>query len=705
MKSSAALPFELPSIPATGVGFPMMPSVASDVCVAGETVRPATFDDVLQANTAPTPIAPPSEVEPQRGAQRTESADSGRPALIAPAGFQDRVPMPASLLRQAPSETGPTEQVSREPASPVTGKSVAPARESDGVAAVETAVYERVLASGLVLPVVQPAAVPAKPETGGSEDFARSEPEPSHAFSGRRGFAGPAIVSPRVSETAATSNESIPLESAAQVPREVSLRPDLPIARQNPVAEISSEPVGEPRVVTRQITVAGRRLEASSLGEFGAIKLQRAPVRVDRGNAGELVASESVVEMPGRAALPAKLFQPVVGSEAIQVFQTVLGAGENVSVAVNLDPLGRPRLAKTGGREALASTRTVLPAIAETAPSDSAVPVDLAKVVENRLKAEGITLHGPVRIELIKAPTVTEPGEFKVQAEKQEVKISGWWNQAGRMVLPNPIPSAGTVPLPMTSLPRPIGSDALPASSNPPETLVGLAEVDHPVSGGIVPRHATIVSDQARRPEIDLTQAPAAPGANLAKAGGFDRGSAPADRWVAAGSLVPAAAGQDVPRPQGKSDRKIRPVGSVITPPVLSRSATSGDFLGSAQDADSSAKQQVSTPSGSPVPQRFNLNSTGGISSARQAVAMRSTNDQEEFAGDAGNRVAAVSLRKGDTLGKSRPQDLLTELRPCRLRIALPGWKSRRSIPPARWTASCSPTASTRWIPSNASVR
>ena len=41
---------------------------------------------------------------------------------------------------------------------------------------------------------------------------------------------------------------------------------------------------------------------------------------------------------------------------------------------------------------------------------------------------------------------------------------------------------------------------------------------------------------------------------------------------------------------------------------------------------------------------------------------MRSTNDQEEFAGDAGNRVAAVSLRKGDTLGKSRPQDLLTEL-------------------------------------------
>ncbi len=41
---------------------------------------------------------------------------------------------------------------------------------------------------------------------------------------------------------------------------------------------------------------------------------------------------------------------------------------------------------------------------------------------------------------------------------------------------------------------------------------------------------------------------------------------------------------------------------------------------------------------------------------------MRSTNDQEEFAGNAGNRVSAASGRTGEAGAKSLPQDLLTEL-------------------------------------------
>ena len=652
MKSSAALPFELPSMPASGAGFPTMPPQVSDASVADETGQVASFDDVLQANAASTPAARRHEAEPQRGAERGRSADNGRPALIAPSGFQDRVPMPASLLRQASAETGPTELED----------GVARAGESDAASVVETVVYEWVAAIGLPQPVVQPNSIPENPDGGSAADLTGAESEPGSAFSGRGAFAGPATVLPRVGETQATSIESAELESEAPVLRKVSLRPDARIAPQNPVAQVPSEPVPEPRVVTRQITVGGRRLEASSLGEFGVIKSQRGPVRADQGNAGEVVASESAVAMPGRAALPAELFQPVVGSEAIQVFQTVLGAGENFSVAVKLDPPGRPRLAKTGGPEDLGSARPLQPAVDASVAADSAVPVELAKVVESRLKAEGITLRGPLRIELIKAPTATEPGEFKVETEKHEVKISGWWDQAGRMIPPSFKPTAGTEQAPLVSHPQSMGSDRLPAVSARVGGVVEGSRVDHVATGEMDSKRETRGMDQAHRPEVGLTTAQAPLQPTLAKAAGLDPLPAVADRWEATASVPPAAPGRELPRPEGKPDRKIQPVGPAIARPSQMQSAASGDSSSSDEDADPSAKQRISTPPGSPVPQRSNLNPTGGISSARQAVVMRSTNDQEEFAGEAGKRVSAGSLRNGDALGKSRPQDLLTEL-------------------------------------------
>lgn len=652
MKSSAALPFELPSMPASRAGFPTMPPEASDASVADETGQPASFDDVLQANAASTPAARLRETEPQQSAERGRSAGLGRPALVAPASFQDRVPMPASLLRQAPAETALADQ----------GEAVVPAREPGSGSVVETAVYEWVAAMGLPQPVIQLNSIPPKPESGASSDLAGAEPEAGSAFSGRHGVAGPASVLPRLVETETASTGAAALEPVITVQQTLPARSDLRIAPQSPGAEVPAEPGAEPRVVTRQITVGGRRLEASSLGDFGVIKPRLAPVLDDHENAGEAVAAERAGLMPGRAGLPAELFQPVVGREAILVFQTVLGAGENVSVAVKLDPLSHPPLAKPIGREVPASAPTRRAAVDETVAGDSEVPVELAKVVENRLKAEGITLRGPLRIELIKAPTATEPGEFKVEAEKHAVKISGWWDQAGRMVSASFKPTGGTEQAPLVSHPRSMASDLLPAVPARVGGEVAGLRVDHLATGEMDSRQETRGVDPARRPEAGLTNAPAAPQPTLAKGAGLDPLPAVADRWEAAASLAPAAPGRELPRPEGKPDRKIQPVGPAIARPPQLQSAASGDSSTSAEDADPSAKQRISTPPQLPVPQRSNLNPTGGISSARQAVVMRSTNDQEEFAGDAGKRVSAGSLRNGDALGQSRPQDLLTEL-------------------------------------------
>ena len=534
MNSTAALPFELPSMPASSPGTATMFPVGSELVPSDESGAAITFDDMLQANAAPAASRDRKQHGPQPLSGATAQSETQRPSLIAPANFADQGPMPASLVPRgtlgiAPDDAGDTE---------------ASSEESGSERAVEGVVYEWVLASGLPQPPAQPTAVRPEPTGSTPKECLGKElgdcSSPTEAFLPTSPFGSVWVpqIAPNKSASVSTG-PGIVSQKDAMGSRAAS------VAAANPRTAIAPGSSAQPIVLTREIVVGGRRLEASSLGEFQSLGTERGVAR-------------KIGQPEEGATLSSELFQPVTGADAAQALQLIFGDVQEVSLTAKLTPVPRPSLAKAGPKEEAISTDIQSRQVRVTAGRILSAPVDLVKVVENRLKAEGVETFGPLRIELVKIPTATEPGEFKVQAEESEVSFVGWWDKSGRMISP--------------------------------ESGPGSAQT------------------------------------------------------------------------QVRSDGKFQPGTASPTgtpPPDSARSSGSGSPV---LKTDSAAKQVISAPAGQKISSRPPTNSEGGISSARQAVAMRSTNDQEEFAGNAGNRVSAATGRTGDIVAKSRPQDLLTEL-------------------------------------------
>lgn len=518
MKSSAAVPFELPTRSAMDSGG--LPGSAFSLAWAAspDPGDGASFDDVLKANA---PVVPQNRLQegcPEGASISSALPETRGPAFIVPANFQNRVPMPSSLVRQITAEEEPKEAVDSE----VSGEAADGAKNQ---------------ICGVVFEWVCSLNQPAPPMPGAQ--VADAEPK----------------------ETAASSCETATPPSAR-------------VSTGITAPERSDETDGSdrPKVLRREIMVSGRRMEASSLGEFavaGAGRgLRSKETKAEAQSTAPVITIDSAKETVPSGGLVLEGFEPVTGGQALSVLRSIFS--DQPRPAASPAPILSPteRLPEVRPTESRSSTPAV----------DLRKAVDLLKVVENRLKAEGIQTASPIRIEIVEVPTANQPGEFKVEAEGRKLVFSGWWDKEGRMVDSQALQGAAQ-------------SEARSDGKNPPSP-------------------------------------PAASQNRIAETGRF---------------------------------------------PETNISASS---------VDSSAKQAVSTTNDPLKPVRIPSVATGGISTARQAIVMRSTNDQEESAGNTGNQTSANRERAGETIGQESPRDLLTELaampfadRPDRLenRATLPG--------------------------------
>ncbi len=718
MIPTAALPFELPSMPAQGAGVPPMQD--SPTGFARSDDSEGTFDSILLANSATIPAPESGRSGPVMASR--PSQEEPQAALIVPAKFRDRVPMPASLVAKASAETM---DASTEPSGRLQAcdESSVETETAEGVA--KEAVLEWVAAGNVPWPSKQPMPelINARPNSAGtglnvpsptgqattdnaaastgtatgSQTFSRPTPKTVPTWRDRVPFPGPvALVTPPApsasSQAAAAVQSALPPHAAppasplkpdgapailpsqagaiedavvlsAEItgPDEVGLPPSAPLGNGQPaaakdmrrdVAEASArseravriqeaspgeiprsyrslqapsspdpsvenirdparlpftaglvegveqessagtaqassgarstrpqtpqttrrpsgvaEPLeawvegktsSGPTVFVREIVVSGRRFDAKSMGEYPTAEPAReavaevAPPSVPAAVAPALGASS--FDGP---VVPASAFQTATGLQAVEILKSLFHVGGR---ALSFPPGETSSLSSRSGDAPVQTPVPVSAPGSTTAPAAeiSSKPEALLKVVEDRLRAEGIATTGPVSIRILKSPTRSDPGEFKVRAEGREVALSGWWDQAGRM--------------------------------------------------------AALPSDQTR---LELQTRPD-------------------------GKIQPGAPGIPAAVPQSRS-----------TSPTAVQIAV--------ENIGSPVNQMVSTGSPAAAASRIVNLSSGGISSARQALTMRSSNDQAEFAGSAGTR-SMGGLGRNPEAKASRPVDLLTEL-------------------------------------------
>lgn len=401
MNSSAALPFELPSTPASGPGLSEVPDFPKGQCSEDEGST-GTFDDALNARSTAPAAGLTLRAVPDRSPHAPPT--DGRPAsLIVPAEYQSQFPMPASLVPEAQAEVVEAEDTDAE--------AVVEAAELQ--APVEPA-YEWAFAMTVFRPVPQPETPSAKPPVDAETAALPTVVSRELVVSGHRLDAS-AIGEFPTANTGPSGRRSETTPGVVGRPQQgISPEAETPADPEPPTVPATPANPATPPVAAVPVYrhMPGNRVEVKKPLTDAELR-QAVADRIKAGGHHELVApqAEAVVvaslERPKDTVLPDRLNGSPTSSQPDSVPSrgSVPSEAEVVTAPVRPHQANRPLAAQ-----------------------------EVLRALETRLQAEGIAFNGPLQIEILSTPETAAAAPVPVEVETRPAAISGWSEKSGKIV-------------------------------------------------------------------------------------------------------------------------------------------------------------------------------------------------------------------------------------------------------------------------------